>query len=317
MRLRRLARLLVVASAAAMCAAPVPGASAADSALGLAATRAGVLRQTATALTRTLAEDGVRLRVEPFVTTQQYIPVVDAGRVPLAISNAMEFGMAVDGSGLSAGRPASNLRFVARLMTYRIGFVAPLSADIRTAASLRGRRVPAGFENAPLYRWVVAGMLAASAIPEAAVVPIAVGSLQAQWLAFREGRIDVAVVQPGSAVERELATALPDGVRFLAMPSDAGAEARARAVLPGITLERAPGREAVFMAYPILLWAHRDVPEEAVHALVRALHRAEARLRATGGPWAGFRAAAIAEHPGATPHPGAARYFAEAGLAPR
>ncbi|MBM3485839.1 MAG: hypothetical protein FJX67_04300 [Alphaproteobacteria bacterium] len=309
--MRRLALILVLALVAALGPVRVPTALAAEAASGLAATRAGILRQTANALVRTLAEDGIRLRVEPFVTTQQYIPVVDAGRVPFAISNAMEYEMAVAGSGLSAGRPAHNLRLVARLMTWRIGFVAPLAGDIRTAAGLAGRRVPAGFDNAPLYRWLVAAMLAAGAVPESAVVPVAVGSLQAQWLAFREGRIDVAVVQPGSAVARELADALPDGLRFLAMPTDA------RAVVPGIALERAAGAEPVFMSYPILLWAHRAVPDETVHALVRALHRAEARLRASGGPWSGFRAAAIADHAGPAVHPGAARYFREAGLGPR
>ena len=50
-------------------------------------------------------QSGFQLRPQKMGGTQQYIPVINDNKLEFGLSNVMQYGMAVDGTGLSEGRP--------------------------------------------------------------------------------------------------------------------------------------------------------------------------------------------------------------------
>ena len=70
--------------------------------VGIGSTKGGVLAAVVANVAKvvTLTTD-LKMRPQPMGGTQQYIPVVNAGELEFGISNAVQFNMALRGSGIS------------------------------------------------------------------------------------------------------------------------------------------------------------------------------------------------------------------------
>jgi hypothetical protein len=97
------------------------------------------------------SKSGLQMRPQKMGGTQQYIPLVDAGKLEFGLANIMQYYMAVSGTGLSQGKSYKNMRLAATLMTFTNGMITRVGSGINTPADLKGKRVPSGYKSAPLF----------------------------------------------------------------------------------------------------------------------------------------------------------------------
>ena len=305
----------------AFCALALAAAPAAAQVVALGSTATGGTSQIGRALAAQVSEASpLQMRPQEVANTADYIPLVNAGELEFGIANVVQTVFAFEGEGMSAGRPHPNLRMVATLMPFRAGFIVPADSDIGSVADLAGRAVPT-FSKGALGEHVVGAYLANAGLSVDDVEGVPVPNFPRMWSSFREGTTEVTVVVVGAAISREFDASM-GGVRYLSFDDDPEAVAAMREWLPQMYLAElgadagVPGIAAPtnVMVYDYTLFASADTPEDQVYEVVKALSEGEEALLAVGPFFAGFAADGMAKDVGVPYHPGAVRYYEEAGI---
>ena len=129
------------AIAAAAFAIALTGTGAIAQTVGLGTTKGGATAQVSAAIAKVVSDAGaVQVRPQAMGNTSQYIPVVNAGKLELGISNFPQYRFAKEGTGMSK-EPNPNLMLVANLFPFRVGLAVPKKLGLKTYADLKG---PAG-----------------------------------------------------------------------------------------------------------------------------------------------------------------------------
>ena len=302
---------------AAACTFALSSAAAAQT-IGLATTQGGATEQIATAIARTVTQ-GTDMQVRPqmLANTSQYIPLVDSGRVEFGIANFPQTFYAIQGTGMSEGQPAPNLKLVATLIPFNAGIMVPSSLGITTLDGLEGKRVPR-FPANSLGDYIVRASLATAGLTYDDVTSVPTANFPAQFQAFRDGVTDLTIATAGAQYTYEFETTL-GGVTFLNYKE--GDEKVLAEELPGTFLKpvgsyEVPGvsDDTVIFAYDYTLFANADVPNETVAAVAKALFEGEASLKETGPIWQEYDPALIAKQGVLEYHPGAIEFYKSAGI---
>ena len=143
--------------AAGLAAATIAGGAQAQM-VGVGITKGTAIDQMGAAIAKAVSSHaGIQMRTQAMGGTQKYIQVVNGGDLEFGIANMMQTYMAVTGTGISQGHKYENLRVVATLMAFRNGILVSNSSGVKTAKDLKGKRVPYGFNAAPLFRFLIDG----------------------------------------------------------------------------------------------------------------------------------------------------------------
>lgn len=191
-------------------------------------------------------------------------------------------------------------------------------SGVSNVAELAGMRIPAGYNASPLFEYFWDAFLAGSNMSRDDVSGVPVTSLPNSWQAFREGQVDAVIAAAGSAAVREMNATIDGGIRYIPLEPDA----KMMAALPKTRIEvvePAEGLDGIEVptglhVYETVLFAHKDVSEDAVYAVTRALAENEAALKASGPLWSNYSTKQIHTDFELEYHPGALRYYEEAGL---
>jgi uncharacterized protein len=287
----------------------------------LGSTTGGATSQMGRAIAATVSEmSPLQMRPQEMANTSDYMPLVNAGEIDFGISNVVQLWYAYNGLGMSAGQPGPNLRAVAILQPFRNGLQVRNDSDIRTVADLRGRRVPV-FPEGSLGDHVMRAYLANGGLSYADVTGVPVPNFPRMWDSFREGMSDAVIDVPGSANSRELDAAV-GGIRYVSFNDTPEARAAMQDWLPQAFLtEIGPDSGLPGFFEPILVnaftytfFANGDVPEAQVYEVAKAVYEGEQALLATGPVWAGLNRATFAANVDVPFHPGAIRFYREAGV---
>tara|TARA_R110002051_G_scaffold324519_2_gene422137 strand:+ start:7761 stop:8702 length:942 start_codon:yes stop_codon:yes gene_type:complete len=262
-----------------------------------------------------------QMRPQAMAGTQQYMAGVDMGRIDFGISNAMQYYMAATGTMLSEGEPHENLRIVATLAPFVQGVIVTKESGISSVAELKGKRIPVGYNASPLFEYFWDAFLTGSDLTRDDVTGVPVSSLPNSWQAFREGQVDAVIAAAGSAAVREMDATIDGSIRYVPLEADAAmmeALPKTRIEL----VEPAEGLDGIdeptgLHVYETVLFAHKDVPDEVVHAVAKALAENESALREGGPLWASYSTETIFSDFGMEYHPGALSYYEEAGITQR
>ena len=126
----------LIGAAAALIA--VAGSAAAQVA-ALGSTARGGTSQVGRTLAAAVSEAApFQMRPQELANTADYIPLVNAGEIEFGISNIVQLTYAVNGTGMSEGRPNPNLRMVARLMPFRNAYIVRKDSDIQSVLQAYG-----------------------------------------------------------------------------------------------------------------------------------------------------------------------------------
>jgi len=292
-------------------------APAAAQTVALGTTQGGATGQIGTAIANVVSSVGeVQVRPQVSANTSQYMPLVNAGRLEFGIANYPQTWYALDGSGMS-DQPNPDLRIVATLFPFQAGIVAAESQEIGAFSDIAGKKVPR-FPDGSLGDYIIRMALAAGGLTYADVSEVPIANFPRMYDAIKQGQTDISIATIGSQPTYDLEAALGD-IQFIPFAEDS-AEVIAE-VLPGTYLrdieasEDLPGLDAAtrVFAYDYLLFAHKDVPDDIVTAVARAMFESEEAFKATSPLWAEYDPGQLGKDIGLEYHPAAASYYASVG----
>ena len=130
------------------------------------------------------------------------------------------------------------------------------------------------------------------------------------------------LLAPGSGIVKKTDARTP--VRFLSLPSGDKAEAALSAVAPNAYLTEVKPRKGLtgitepvtLMGYSYTILTGKDVPDETVYNFVKAVHGGKAVLAEGFGGFKKFDPSKMAAQLGVPYHPGAEKFYKEAGIWP-
>jgi TRAP transporter TAXI family solute receptor len=307
-------------AAAAIGAAVITAAPAMAQVVGIGTTKGGANAAVGAAIAKVVSDSaGFQMRPQKMGGTQQYVPVINAGELEFGLSNVMQYGMAVDGTGMSEGKKHGNLRLVATLMQFRNGVIVAKNSGINSLADLKGKRVPAGYASSPLFEVFKNAFLASAGLSEADVTPVPVVGLRQSWDAFKEGKVDMTIAAAGAGPIKGMEAAIDGGIKFIPVIDND----TARAALPRTRFTVIdPAKPLVGVLEPTLLnvyeyvlFANASVSDDVVYKVAKAIYENNDALQATSPLWKTYKPQNIAiAFDGLDYHPGAAKFYKEQGL---
>lgn len=303
------------------------GAASAQAPVAIATPPAGsIYNSTANAIGKVLAEKAnVNLTVQALGGSSQFIPIVNAGDVPLGIANVYETSLAVQGEDYFKGRPTKDVRVVAVLYPLRNTIFVKNDSKYKTLADLKGSRGPVGFTNQKILTHVTNAALAPGGVTLDDMQGVMVANIIANVNAFKEGRTDWFVFALGSAPIRE-ADASVGGVRALVVKeATPAATAAAKKHVPVSYLRKekpSPANvglreEGYLVSYGVNLFASTKTPDDVVYKIVKAMHEHAAEFGNVFPPMRLFDKNAMAQEvEGTEYHAGAMKFYKEIGQWP-
>lgn len=298
------------------------GASAAT--VGIGTTKGGATAQVTAAISKTVSAnaDGLQMRTQVMGGTQKYIPVVNAGELEFGVSNIMQYTMAVTGTGLSEGKKYENLRLAATMMVFRTSWIVSKASGITEVSQLRGKRIASGFKGAPLFYFFSAAGLANGGLSYDDVKKVPQIGLRQHWNAFKQGKLDAAWGAVGSGAIRDMNAKIGGGVRFLSLDASPEAAKRTQRYAPNtyfMTVKPAKPLVGILspttvLAFDYTLWVNKEVANDVVAKVVRAMYENEKELQAASPLWRSHKSANMAKDQGFPYHPGAVDFYKKVGI---
>ncbi len=315
---------LAVATAAFM-GAVAAGTPAAAQLYGLGTGKQGFFTYSAGATIAKVASDnGLPMRIQPFGGTSAYVPAINAKEIEFGLANELETNYAVTGTGIYKGKPQPDVRVVTVLTPlYSVLFVRK-DSPYKTVADLKGKRIPTDFTSQRVLDVLMRGTLANGNVSYDDIKKVPVPNVVGGANEFAEGKVDAFMFALGAGAVAET-DAKVGGVRVLPIDPSPEAMARLRKFIPvayATKLEPAKGRVGILgptdvYAYDYLVLANKNVPDDAVYKLVKAMHDNKPALAAGFAPLRGFMPDRMAKDLGPVQyHPGAIKYYTEIGAWP-
>ena len=236
-----------------------------------------------------------------------------------SIANAMQTFMAVNGVGLSEGQANPNLKMVATMMYFRVGLIVKADSNIYSIADLKGKKLPSGYSAAPLFAYLLKGMIANGGLTTNDVQGVPVTGLIAGINAFKEGKIDAVIGSVGAGFVKD-AAAKVGGVRFIPFSDSKGDKGALFKEAPQTFLiDVSPGTVGVdkkmkLLGFDYMLWANKDVSSDIVYRVTKAMHENEKELKGLGALWRTHSSKTMNKNKGMEYHSGAIKYYKEVGL---
>lgn len=250
-----------------------------------------------------------------------YIPALNQGAIGFATSNAFEAVFATQGTGNFEGTPNADVRVAAMLQPFEVGIMVAADSDIHSLADLKGQPFPVGYVRQRLVGVMQEAVLEAAGLAPEDLDGVPVPNFVEGAKLLAQGSVAGVMLAPGSGVVKQTMSQLP--VRFITVIEGEEAAAAVAKSLPGSyvgrvePVDRLPEiTEAVdLIGYQYALLTHAGMEEDTVYELVKALHANKAALIETHGSFRRFDPNAMATQvEGATFHPGAIKFYREAGI---
>ena len=265
---------------------------------------------------------GLQTRAVPNTSNDIAMPGLNRGQVDFAIASIDLANTALQGIEQFKGRKLANIRIVAKLFPLNVGIVVRKDSNIRTATDLKGKRYPSEFTAQKGVVKVSVALLANAGLSYKDVVGIPVPNTSRGNEDFIQGKSDSSMLALGAARLKQT-DAQVGGIRILPIDTSPDGMARMKKWLPhayAFTLKKGavPGADAdiQIMSYDLLLVAAAQTKDDIVYKAVKAMHQGRNKLVAVTPVFRNFQPAAMyANYPGLEYHPGAAKYYKEAGVA--
>jgi hypothetical protein len=316
----------VLRSFAAGIAAATIACAAQAQTLGVVTTPPGSFSNSiSSAIAKVLVEKaGLQARVQPQASSPGV--TVAAGTGDLSMVNTFDAKFVVTGTGDYEGeKPLPELRLIGNILPLLNGMYVREDSPIRTIHDLKGRRIAGGFTAQKTLERVMRAHLANGGLTFDDVKPVLAPNVVAAANDFGAGKTDAFVFAFGAAKVKEI-SAKVGGLRVVAMDPAPEAIKRAESIMPGgyaLKVSPAPNIEGVdrdihVLAFDFILCTNKNVAEDVVYKATKAVHENKAMLVATFAPLRAFDPQKMVR---AFPeplqyHPGAVKFYREAGMWP-
>lgn len=290
--------------------------------VGIGTTKAGATGQVSASIAKVVSQrTDLQMRTQPMAGTQKYIPAVNAGSLEFGVANIMQTTWSVTGTVTAKGHPNKNIRMVATLMPFRISAVVAADSGIKTVPDLKGRRVPGEFKAAPLFAQIMSGFLANGNLSYNDVKKVPVSGLRQHWDLLSERKIDVVIAAAGTGY-MNLVNKKLGGILFLSLDPSPEALARLQNLLPRTSIKTVNPKKGLtginqptkLLHFDYTLFAGKNVSDEVVYKVTKALYENPEDLRTSSPLWRLFKSENMSKDQGIAYHPGAIKYYKENGV---
>lgn len=300
-------------------------ATAAAQTVGIATSGPGsIFHNIGSAVAKVANDSGLAATIQPSTSPNQYLPQVNAGAVEFGVANLQEFNYALEGKEWFAGSVNPDLRIVALIMPLREAIFVRKDSGINNVAELKGKAMVDGYTAQQTILPQLDAIYATAGLTRADMQPINVPSVVAGADAFIAGDSVGFIFAHGAAKVRE-ADAAVGGIKALPIPNTPEAEAAIKKHWPvGYLTPMKPGpaspgvlEDGWFIAYPQLVFTNKNVPDEVVYRMAKVIHDNKKGMAEVFPPFGAFNPDADMVRTDTAPgvyHPGAIRFFKEAGL---
>ncbi len=264
----------------------------------------------------------VLARVLPMSGSSAYAPLINRGEVEFGLLNSQDVGNAFNGIQNFDGRKHPDMRLVGVMFQLPIGMAVPNNSPAKTMKDLKGMRVPSQFTAQSTIVTVQDAVLATGGLSHADMKPFPVANYVRGMQALGEGKVDAALMGPGSATAQEVHVALASqgGLRFIPLTDTPEAMAAMIKVFPSAypkVFEPSPALPGIvtptrLMAYSAFLVSSKHTSDDVVYRATKALYQNKEALHAGAAAMRSFDPTLMAEKSEVPFHPGAERFYKEA-----
>jgi TRAP transporter TAXI family solute receptor len=262
---------------------------------------------------------GIPSIVRPYSGSSVYIPMLQRGEIAMGVNSGIDSYLAYE--GLSP-YPAAMRSLRGLLGVYPLGYMYWVRANsgLQRIEDLRGKRVVVNYRGLVVLDQLNRAILATGGLTDADIEPVTTAGLAEGARAVLEGRADAVAMGYRLPLVGQMHASIPGGLRFLTMGED---EARVENMMPGAWVtDVEPGPATVGIERPLRIANYQTYLNTGTHLeeglaydIVAAIHAQWGSLRADYAFMSTVAAADIAPSNQPHPfHPGAVRYFKEAGL---
>jgi hypothetical protein len=265
---------------------------------------------------------GMQVRVQPYGGSTAYVPLIENGELEMGFVNAVEATLAIEGHPIFQNRKAENLRAVAVVVPFVVMFYVKKDSPIRTMRDLKGKTIPGGYASQQILTHMNAAMFANAGYDISDMKILNVPNNARGTDEFIAGKTDAFYFSIGAAKVRE-ADAAVGGVRAIGIDTSPEAIARMQKAIPLSYPMRVEPNSAypgileptTFMAFDYLIVAGAKTPDDVVYRFVKAMHDSKSEMVASFAAMRDFEPAKMAAPlSGVAYHPGALKFYREAGL---
>lgn len=277
------------------------------------------------AVAKVANDHGITVRTQPLVG---YLPLINSGEVDFGFSNGVEAAFAMTGTG-NYDRENPNLRLAGVMFPLTTGLMAPCDLGLKTIADLAAKasdlRIASEYISSTIIPYYIQGGLANGGMSYDDFKQVPVASFVAGIKALGDGLVDVALVSLNSGAGKQAAVKLKShgGLCYISLDTSDEAVAAFKTFLPaGIVIpfkqnENILGLEtggANIMRIPWMLLTNADVSDDLVYNIVKVIAENKDALKESFGLFRLAKVAKMAPANAVSYHPGALRYFTEAGI---
>jgi TRAP transporter TAXI family solute receptor len=266
----------------------------------------------------------LQMRLLTFSSPAAIIGAVQNKQAEFAYTSNEEAGDAFTGINQHQGRPMKDLRVAFTVFPFRVGIIVRNNSDIKTVADMKGKRVGSEWTSFKQGIALWNGLLANAGLGLKDTSPVPTTDLLRAADDFKAGKTDAFMFAVGGPRVAEIHASIDGGVRFLNMENSPRANARMQAVRREYhvaTVQPAPNFPGVLgptnlMEYYIVMLTHKDAPESLVYKVVKTVYANKPALVAGHPSFRAFTQAGMAARQDRLQyHPGALKFFKEAGIA--
>lgn len=291
--------------------------------VGIATSNPGsIFHNIGTAVASAANEGGLNATIQPATSPNQYIPLVGSGGIEFGAANFQEIAYAHGGQEWFENQPYPDLQLVAMIMPIVEAIFVRADSDIHSLEDMVGQPMVDGYTAQQTILPQLDAIYSTEELSRADFQPVNVPSVVAGADAFIAGDSVGFIFAHGAGKVIE-ADAAVGGLRALPVdPTDENlASAKEHwpvAYFTELAAGSMPGVEedASYFAYPMAIFTHANVDEETVYQMARAIHDHVEILRDTFGGFRTFdpETMMVGDAGEVGYHPGAIRFYEEAGL---
>jgi len=277
------------------------------------------------ALGRVANDAGIIVRTQPLVG---YMPLLQSGELDFGFANGAEAAYVYTATG-NYDRAHPNMRLVGMMFPLTTGIMAPCDLGITNMDDLADRagdlRLASEYISSTIIPFYIGGALASGGLTYEDFQHVPVSSFVEGIHALGDGLVDIALVSLNAGAGQQAAVKLQDrgGLCYISLNDSEEGIAAFQEFLPSGTLAALPQNDniiglqnygATLIRVPWMLLTNAGVSEQLVYDIVRAIAENKETLGEVFGAFNRMEVSDMAPANLMPYHPGALRYYAEAGI---
>jgi TRAP transporter TAXI family solute receptor len=277
------------------------------------------------AVAKVANDAGITARTQPLVG---YLPLINNGEVDFGFSNAVEVEFAFSGSG-NYDRENPNIRLVGVMFPLTTSIMAPCDLGLTSVADLKEKagdlRIASEYTSSTIIPYYIGGALANAGLSYDDFQQVPVASFVAGINALGDELVDVALVSLNAGAGQQAAVKLQDrgGLCYISLDDGEAAVAAFKDFLPAGDIVSLPQNDKInglqeaganMMRIPWIMMTNADVDEDLVYTMTKTVAEQNDALKESFGAFGRANVAAMAPASSVPYHPGALKYFEEAGI---